>query len=212
MKNEIMVFDGLDVEVFELNGKVLFNAKDVANCLDIKEVRSVVRGFSDKQVVKLKNSDLDKSKHRKLNNAGRLFLTDVGVSTLITKTRNKTISQKNEIIQAFKDAGYNIGLVPVSCQEAEFIQLLIEVIEPFGYECCKQYNVCGKRVDLYIKDINVAVEYDENCHVSYDYIDDSIRQYKIEDEIGCEFIRVTSRNTNAYNVGVVMKRIGELNG
>jgi hypothetical protein len=212
MKNEIMVFDGLDVEVIELDGKVLFNAKDVANCLDIKNVREAVSTMSKTQVVKLTNSDLDKSKHRKLNNAGRLFLTNIGVSTLITKARNKTISQKNEIIQAFKDAGYNIGLVPVSYLETEFIQLLIEVIEPFGYECYKQYSVCGKRVDLYIKDINVAVEYDENCHDSYDYVDDLLRQYKIEDEIGCEFIRVTSRNTNAYNVGVVMKRIGELNG
>ena len=35
----LMVFEGHDVEVFELNGQVLFNPYHVAEILDIKNVR-----------------------------------------------------------------------------------------------------------------------------------------------------------------------------
>ena len=33
---DLMIFEGNQVEVFEYNGEVLFNPKDVAKCLDIK--------------------------------------------------------------------------------------------------------------------------------------------------------------------------------
>jgi anti-repressor protein len=90
MKNEIMVFDGLDVEVFELDGKVLFNAKDVANCLDIKNVRENLRTMGEKQVVRLTNSDVSLTDGRKLNNAGENFLTESGVYKLIFKSRKES--------------------------------------------------------------------------------------------------------------------------
>ena len=38
MKNELMMFEGKEIEVFEFEGRILFNSKDVANCLDIKNV------------------------------------------------------------------------------------------------------------------------------------------------------------------------------
>lgn len=37
--NNLMVFEGKEVEIFELNGKVLFNPKHVAECLDIKKCK-----------------------------------------------------------------------------------------------------------------------------------------------------------------------------
>ena len=39
----LMVFEGHDVEVFELNGQVLFNPYHVAEILDIKNVRDNIR-------------------------------------------------------------------------------------------------------------------------------------------------------------------------
>lgn len=52
--NNLMMFEGNDVEVFELNGQVLFNPKHVGEILGITDVRSSIRGFSEKQVVKVK--------------------------------------------------------------------------------------------------------------------------------------------------------------
>ena len=70
----LMIFEGHDVEVFELNGRVLFNPKHVAECLDIVDVNSSIRNFNEKQVVKVRNSDMHNLPIRKLNNAGENFL------------------------------------------------------------------------------------------------------------------------------------------
>lgn len=97
--NNIMIFENKQVEVFELNGQVLFNPKHVAYCLGISDVNSAIRNFNNKQVIKLKNSDMH-SKHiqnsnvgnidfRKLNNAGENFLTESGVYKLIFKSRKE---------------------------------------------------------------------------------------------------------------------------
>ena len=45
--NNLMIFEGHDVEVFELNGQVLFNPKHVAEILEIADVRSSTRNFNN---------------------------------------------------------------------------------------------------------------------------------------------------------------------
>ena len=37
------------------------------------------------------------------------------------------------------------------------------------------------------------------------------RQRNIEKELGCRFIRVSDNNTNAYNIGLVIKKIFNIN-
>ncbi|MCC0665366.1 Bro-N domain-containing protein [Clostridioides sp. ZZV15-6597] len=89
MKNELMNFEGKEIEVFEFEGRILFNSKDVANCLDIKNINENIRLMNEKQVVKLRNSDISNTDIRKLNNAGENFLTESGVYKLIFKSRKE---------------------------------------------------------------------------------------------------------------------------
>lgn len=49
--NNLMIFEGHEVEVLEVEGKVLFNPKHVAECLEIADVNSSIRNFNEKQVV-----------------------------------------------------------------------------------------------------------------------------------------------------------------
>ena len=86
----LMIFEGHDVEVFELNGQVLFNPKHVAECLNITDVNSSIRNFNEKQVIKIKNSDMHNLHIRKLNNAGENFLTESGVYKLVFKSHKPT--------------------------------------------------------------------------------------------------------------------------
>ena len=91
--NELMVFEGNNVEVFELDGKVLFNPKDVAKCLCISDVNSSMRNFNDRQVIKVTNSNMREMHFRKLHNTGENFLTESGVYKLIFKS-NKEEAEK----------------------------------------------------------------------------------------------------------------------
>lgn len=87
--NNLMVFEGHNVEVFEWEGKVLFNPKHVAECLEIKDVNSSIRNFNDKQVIKLTNSKMHDMHFRKLHNTGENFLTESGVYKLIFKSHKE---------------------------------------------------------------------------------------------------------------------------
>ena len=91
----LMVFEGHDVEVFELNGQVLFNPYHVGACLELGEsaVRMAVAKMNGKQVIKVKNSDVSKVDIRKLNNAGENFLTESGVYKLVFKSHKQKLSQ-----------------------------------------------------------------------------------------------------------------------
>ena len=87
--NNLMVFEGHNVEIFEWEGKVLFNPKHVAECLDIKNVNDNIRKMNEKQVIKLTNSDVGSTDFRKLNNRGENFLTESGVYKLIFKSHKE---------------------------------------------------------------------------------------------------------------------------
>ena len=84
----LMIFEGHDVEVFELNGQVLFNPYHVGECLEIGEnvLKTAVSKMNDKQVVKLTNSKVAKYNFRKLHNTGENFLTESGVYKLVFKS------------------------------------------------------------------------------------------------------------------------------
>ena len=87
--NTIQIFQGHEVEVFELNGVVLFNPYHVGMCLELngEAVRKAMSRMNDKQVKKVRNSDVTNSLIRKLNNAGENFLTESGVYKLIFRSR-----------------------------------------------------------------------------------------------------------------------------
>ncbi|MCC0686282.1 Bro-N domain-containing protein [Clostridioides sp. ZZV14-6345] len=110
MKNELMMFEGKEIEVFEFEGRILFNSKDVANCLDIKNVNENIRLMNEKQVVKLRNSDISNTDIRKLNNAGENFLTESGVYKLIFKSRKEEAEKfqdwiSDEVLPAIRQTG-----------------------------------------------------------------------------------------------------------
>lgn len=86
---ELMIFEGHEVEVLEVKGQVLFNPYHVGACLDLADssVRNYLAKMNEKQLVKVKNSDVRNEDIRKLNNAGESFLTESGVYKLVFKSR-----------------------------------------------------------------------------------------------------------------------------
>ena len=54
----LMIFANKEVEVFELNGQILFNPYHVGECLEISPegVRKAITRMSGRQVIKLTNS------------------------------------------------------------------------------------------------------------------------------------------------------------
>ncbi len=72
---EIKIFEGHNVEVIELNGRVLFNPYNVGECLELTDsaVRMAIGKMNNKQVFKLTNSIVNEVDFRKIHNTGENF-------------------------------------------------------------------------------------------------------------------------------------------
>lgn len=108
--NELMVFDGHEVEIFEVEGKILFNPRHVAEILEISDINSSTRNFNSNQIVKLKNSDVHNLHIRKLNNAGENFLTESGVYKLVFKSHKPNAEEftdwiADEVLPSIRKTG-----------------------------------------------------------------------------------------------------------
>ena len=95
MKNELTIFEGIELEVLtkedvniDFNGEVLFNGKQVAKLLEYVNDRDAINTkVRENQKIKLKNSDVVNHDFRKLNNAGETFITENGVMRLILNSK-----------------------------------------------------------------------------------------------------------------------------
>ncbi|EQE87416.1 Bro-N domain-containing protein [Clostridioides difficile] len=178
--NELMNFEGKEIEVFEFEGRILFNSKDVANCLDIKNINENIRLMNEKQVVKLRNSDISSTDIRKLNNAGENFLTESGVYKLIFKSRKEEAEKfqdwiSDEVLPAIRQTGAYItnnadpDKLREKASEIEKLQLaynstsmLKELLDDAGFDN-KSKLLTAKT--LYKKaGIDLPIEIDEEEH------------------------------------------------
>lgn len=90
-------------------------------------------------------------------------------------------------------------------QKIDFIDDLEDALKHFNLTGIKQYNILSYRVDYYIPELKIAIEYDENEHKYYTYEQHENRQKQIEKELNCKFIRVSNKFSNGYNIGLILK-------
>ena len=114
--NELMIFEGNNVEVFNWNDKVLFNPRDVGKCLELTDsaIRMAISKMNKNQVIKLTNSDVKDIDFRKLNNRGENFLTESGVYKLAFKSNKKEAENftdwiADEVLPSIRKTGNYIG-------------------------------------------------------------------------------------------------------
>ena len=69
-----------------------------------------------------------------------------------------------------------------------------------------QHNVLGYRIDAYFFKHKLAMEVDEQGHNNRDIDYEIERQKPIENELGCEFIRINPAKEN-FNVFVEISKI-----
>ena len=129
MSNNILFnFEGHEVEVINFNGKVLFNPRDVGECLGIayNTLKDHVRTLNVNQVIKLTNNDFSGdglTAPRKLNNFGENFLTTSGVYKLIFKSRKPSAERFQDWVTDVvlpsieKHGGYIPGNTPEEIQQ-----------------------------------------------------------------------------------------------
>lgn len=98
-------------------------------------------------------------------------------------------------------------------KELEFVDALKETMKPLGLiiETQKAFPKLDFRVDVFIPELNLAIEYDEKEHI-YKIENDEQRQMIIQARTGIEFLRVSEEVSHLENVGIVFAEILKLKG
>jgi predicted HTH transcriptional regulator len=71
-----------------------------------------------------------------------------------------------------------------------------------------QYPVKNYKLDFYISELNLAIEFDEKHH-KYQKEEDEKREKEIENVLNCKFIRVSEEKSIGEQLGLVIKAINE---
>ena len=185
--NELMLFEGQEVEIIELNGQALFNPKHVAECLGIADVNSSIRNFNEKQVVKLKNSDMHNLHIRKLNNAGEKFLTECGVYKLAFRSHKENAEKftdwiADEVLPSIRKTGsytYKQAQRPQYPGFPSKHPWLIEMEDNFKFLCNAYEFDRRKLYHKILEDINKTYTVDD-YKVIYKYQNGHTAEYVME--------------------------------
>lgn len=92
-------------------------------------------------------------------------------------------------------------------KEIRFRERLGKILNQLNIVYEFQYKVLNYRIDIYLPLLNIAIEYDENNHKYYTYKQHNDRQAKIENKLGCKFIRVSDSYDIDTAIGIVLKNI-----
>jgi very-short-patch-repair endonuclease len=174
-------YNNVNIIINEEEPYTLYSCRSISQLLDLKNIRSVIRYYSNNEIIK-------KLTHTNGGKQIMSYLTYKGLMKLLSKSR------KEKIIEFAKL--FNLDLISKNylCAELDTITCIMKT---FSKEVMiTQYKVGKYKVDLYFVDYKLVIECDEN-HSNIDY--DTKRQLEIESILGCKFIRYKPHDKN-FNI------------
>ncbi len=198
-------FNSLEIRIVIINGQEYFVAKDVAELLSYKRPADAVAQHCKKaidfEVSKLNCTNNFSSKARVIK-----LIPESDVLRLIHKSQKITEQEKKHIVSFFDFTKTEIF---ISRQETEFGKELKNFIKTiYNLEVETQYPVKNYRLDFYIPELNLAIEFDEKHH-KYQKEKDEKRENEIKDILNCKFARVFEEQSIGEQLGFVIKAINE---
>lgn len=208
--NELKIFEGHEVEVFELNGQVLFNPYHVGACLDIGEsgVKTAVSKMNKKQVVKLTNSKVAKYDFRKLHNTGENFLTESGVYKLVFKSHKPNAEAftdwiADEVLPSIRKTGsYETPKAKAHAERLASVNNAVKILTPM----LEKAGVDDLYIAVEVKRLYTELGYE----VKVPLITDKVDMPKLYDcaEIAKELgIFSTSGNPHVLAVSAIIQKL-----
>lgn len=130
------------------------------------------------------------------------------VKTFVFENNYKIIEETYK----FLGGKENINLyLPQRNSELVFKELLEQALQEFKISFKHQYQIGKYRVDFFIPEYNLAIEYDESYH-ELKIKEDSEREKEINEILGCDFVRCSYKDSNIKNIIKILKKIGIIIG
>lgn len=189
-----------DIRVLKLDNENWFVGKDVAQTLGHNE--------PNKAVTRHCNNTM---KYSVTDNLGRSqkswIIKEEDVLRLIQKSKVKSLEYKTEFSNWL--ISHNLisdSIIIETRKEIEFLSTLEKILKPMNYSLQQQLVDGAYKIDGYISELDLVIEYDENGHKHYDQAKERIREDYIRNKYK-HLIRVTDKTDLYTNIGIVMNKI-----
>ena len=206
MKNESMIFEESQVSmIVDAKGNVLFELYSTGMALGYVRANSLGKIYPRKDRI-----------NRIIENVG-ISVFPRGVEKYIDLNGlRKFISisnttNKSKFIKFLQDKGYlhKEEVFEHSRKENVLMDSIVRVLKPIGYTLETQKVDANYRLDGYIPELDLVIEYDENNHGHYDSNKEQIRENYIKNNYN-HLIRLTDEDDLMTNIGKVMNKIMEV--
>lgn len=192
------IFDSQKVRTMFLNGEPYFVAKDVCDVLGYKNTAVAIQDNCNKKGVATALA-LTKGGKQKV-----IVINESNVKLLIIKSQKKTENEKELIVKKYFP--HLESSFVFERKEISFVSDLTTVLSAAKIEIETQKKVLSYRIDIYLPKYKLAIEFDESNH-KYQVEQDIKRQKEIETYLGCNFIRLSEKESNLHNIGLIIKTI-----
>ena len=200
---------GYDIRYTIIDGKILYQAHDIAVAVGYRKVHDINYRVNNSDMpkltriltrIKVKAKNRNKAYYRKTH----VHCMDTeGVVQFVQRSKCSTIKNKTRLL---KFLGINSPYVVIRERpEISFVQLLHDVLQEFNVDYIDQYKCGDYKIDLYIPDYNIAIEYDEFDHKDRNKSFEYRRELYIMSTLGCTFCRLSSYDSDGRNVAKVVR-------
>lgn len=217
--DKFLEINGVKIERKEYKGEYVLTPRDISK-IHQREVREVNQNFKNLRNKMIKDEDYFEISKKKIseynikiktmipNNVKSIILfTSSGYLKLVKTFVNNTEYKIIKKVYEFLGGDENIDIyVSNERFEISFLKLLEEALKEIDVEMIHQYYVSGYRIDFFLPEYNLAIEYDEEAH-KFHKGEDKTREEKIEKETGCKFIRCSYKDSNIKNLMKILKEI-----
>ncbi|MGL5191648.1 MAG: hypothetical protein ACRC7S_18560 [Cetobacterium sp.] len=202
--NEVMIFEGNNVEIIELSGKPMFELYSTGMALGyVKISKGILYPRKDRIETVLKNAEITTFPH-----GVEKYIDLNGLRKFISLSNT---TNKGRFIFSLQNKGYlkKEEVFEYSRKEIVLMDSLARILNPMGYTLETQKKFLNYRLDGYVPELDLVIEYDENSHSNYDLEKEYAREFYIRYKYS-HLIRVTDNDDLMTNIGKIINRIVEV--
>ena len=200
----LMVFEGNDVKVIEINGEPMFEIYSTGMALGhTKIAKGKIYPRKDRIDANLKSAEISTVEYDE-----QAFINITGLKKMISMCHSKNKIRFINWLKENNFVQYDEVFASTTSEEI-FMNNLEKIFSYMNLSIERQKIDNNYRLDGYIPEIDVVIEYDENGHAHYNSEKEYEREMYIKNKYS-HIVRVNDFSDVLDNVGIVVNKIFEI--
>ena len=204
----LMVFEGNDVNVIEINGEPMFEIYSTGSALGYSRWTT----SKGKQYFKIEKTRVNKVlKNAEISTVEyyeQTFINITGLKKMVSMCHSKNKIRFIDWLKENNFVQYDEVFASTTSEEI-FMNNLEKIFSYMNLSIERQKIDNNYRLDGYISEIDVVIEYDENGHAHYNSEKEYEREMYIKNKYS-HIVRVNDFSDVLDNVGIVVNKIFEI--